>query len=1041
MSFRNAGLRLFIMAALSLLLVGQLTVAAETAVHVPLTDPNHSPLAFPDLAEKVRQEGEINIIVGLALPDNFIAEGELSVANRTRQRGQIAQAGQGLLAELQGYNAEAYHIYETIPAMALRLDEAAFRIVLRSQWVNHIQEDEAVPHTLASSTPVIGAPAVWAQGYDGTGQAVVVLDTGIDGDHPFFEDADNNSRIVAEACFSNANGAGGQTTLCPGGGNQQLGAGASEADSTQCWNGASQLCNHGTHVAGIAAGNGATFDGVARNANIISIQVFTRFNAAANCNPNPAPCVMSYNSDQLAALDYVYNTLRGTHTIASVNMSLGGGGPFIAHCDANMIKPAIDNLRSVGIATIIATGNNSWTNGISSPACISTAIAVSSTTDGDAVSSFANVHDIMDLFAPGSSIESAVVNGFTTYNGTSLATPHVAGAWAVLKQASPTASVDDILDVLVNTGVSVTDDRVGGTYTKPRIQLDAALGVTLANEWTGADDTDWHNTANWSNGNIPTCATNATIPDSLTNYPTITADATARNLVLQSGAELNMSDHTLTLCRSLDVQGMANFNMSGGTLLFGGMPNATVNLPASNKQMHHVQIGNGTNPKQVTLNSDIEIAGNLTISDEATLDSNGQEIRFNGATQAVNIAGTGTPQTIYSADFSVWTGWTVNDANGDGFTWGATSITNAPNSPNTGQHVRYSWNTNATTPANDWLFSPSFTLEAGQTYHISFNYGARSSLYPERLAVYIGNNNSIAAMTTQLFNNNNIVNTNWVEGGGVFVAPTSGTYHIGFHAYSLADQWELAVDDLLVAKPVALFDDWVIENGATVNLSSNLPVVVDNILQVDNDGALNLAGTPLAVNGSVINNGTLQDMLNTPDATTTHFLHIQNDDGSTTQYRGVEITPSGNMGDTTVEIRGNQNCTTDNTSQPVQRCFDIAPGTAQTAAIKFWYLDGEANANTAAGVRVFRWNNPGWQPIGVHPTDYSYDDSVPGYLGVQVTGVSQYSPFVLDDSVTPTAVSLSSLTTGNFSATTGGLLLALVSLTGMTFLVWRKRRG
>jgi subtilisin len=610
------------------------------------------------LQAKIATEGELNLIVGLTLAPSFQAEGLLSPTAVAQQRADIAQAQKGLSAELAPYNATIYHIYTSIPALALKVDKEAFNVLRQSKWVNHLQEDIAVPHTLASSTPVIGTPAVWASGFDGTGQTVVILDTGIDGDHPFFKDDSNTSRIVTEACFSNANGAGGQTTLCPNGSPTQTGPGASEADIPACNNGA--LCNHGSHVAGIAAGNGATFDGVARNAGIISIQVFTRFNSGCPSNP----CVRSYTSDQLAALDYIYTTLNPLHTIASVNMSLGGGGPFIAHCDAEAIKPAIDQLRSVGIATIIATGNNSWTNGINSPACISTAVAVGSTTDGDAVSIFSNVHDIMDLFAPGSAIESSVVGGgFANFNGTSMAAPHVAGAWAALKQANPTASVDDILTLLATTGVSVTDGRAGGTFTKPRIQLDAALAQLLTNAWTGAVDTDWHNVGNWSHGAIPTCAANVTIPDSLSNYPTITANATASNLILQSGAQLNMSDHTLTLCGNLDVQGTANFNMSGGTLLLGRTLDAMLNLPASNKQLHHLQLGNGADRKQVTLNSDIEIAGNFAISNQTVLASNGQEIRFNGAVaQLVDIAGLGIPHTVYSNNLSVFANWTVNNA-------------------------------------------------------------------------------------------------------------------------------------------------------------------------------------------------------------------------------------------------------------------------------------------------------------------------------------------------------------------------------------------
>jgi hypothetical protein len=92
------------------------------------------------------------------------------------------------------------------------------------------------------------------------------------------------------------------------------------------------------------------------------------------------------------------------------------------------------------------------------------------------VAGYSNSASILNLLAPGSSIYSSVPGGIYTYlSGTSVAIPHVTGAWAVLKSKKPTATVDEVLAALTNTGVLITDSRNG--IAKPRIKVDAALAA------------------------------------------------------------------------------------------------------------------------------------------------------------------------------------------------------------------------------------------------------------------------------------------------------------------------------------------------------------------------------------------------------------------------------------------------------------------------------------------------------------------------------------------------------------------------------------
>src|SRR5262249_46259029 len=151
-------------------------------------------------------------------------------------------------------------------------------------------------------------------------------------------------------------------------------------------------------------------NGVAKSGNIWAIQVFTRSNNAGDCSPSPAPCVLTFTSDQIRALDHVFanmNSLPNGVKLASINMSFGGT-PQAGTCDSDTRKTAIDYLRNAGVVTAIAAGNDSSTNGGGAPGCISTAITVASSTKGDVISDFSSMSPVVDLMAPGTSILSSI---------------------------------------------------------------------------------------------------------------------------------------------------------------------------------------------------------------------------------------------------------------------------------------------------------------------------------------------------------------------------------------------------------------------------------------------------------------------------------------------------------------------------------------------------------------------------------------------------------------------------------------------------------
>ncbi len=437
--------------------------------------PNQTLDGMARLMAQAGEAGTVRVLVQLDMPA-FRAEGELDdgQAARVQQLG-IDSLQDSVVNQLADTNTAVVAAYKYIPYMALELDAAALEALAQLPQVVAIEEDVPVPPALSSSIPVIGANQAWAGGYTGAGQTVAILDTGVDTGHAAF--TTGGSRIVSEGCYSTTNAGYGATTVCPGGVEESTapGSGIDCTDAVGSANSKAQSdCSHGTHVASIAAGdNGGSIVGVAPDANIISLQIFSLFNNSTYCG-GYSNCVLTFTSDQIAALERVYE-LRNTYNIASVNMSLGGG-QYATACDSDSRKAAIDNLRAAGIATVIASGNNGFRSSMSAPACISSAISVGATDDADNVAYFSNVAPFLDLLAPGVSIYAAVPGGGGTKQGTSMATPHVAGAWALFKQAVPGASVDEALAAFQAGAVLVNDNRSGGVETDmARIHVNDAI--------------------------------------------------------------------------------------------------------------------------------------------------------------------------------------------------------------------------------------------------------------------------------------------------------------------------------------------------------------------------------------------------------------------------------------------------------------------------------------------------------------------------------------------------------------------------------------
>ncbi|MFK8849915.1 S8 family peptidase [Streptomyces sp. Ac-502] len=191
---------------------------------------------------------------------------------------------------------------------------------------------------------------------------------------------------------------------------------------------------HGTHVAGTIAGKA---HGVAKKAKIVAVRVLDDQGSGST-------------EQVVAGIDWVTKNHKGPSV---ANMSLGGGAD-------EALDTAVQKAVASGVTFAVAAGNESTDAGQGSPARVKEAITVASSTNTDEQSDFSNFGSAVDLYAPGSDITSAWNDsdqGTKTISGTSMATPHVAGAAAVYLSGHQDAKPDAVATALTD---GATPDKI-----------------------------------------------------------------------------------------------------------------------------------------------------------------------------------------------------------------------------------------------------------------------------------------------------------------------------------------------------------------------------------------------------------------------------------------------------------------------------------------------------------------------------------------------------------------------------------------------------
>lgn len=316
------------------------------------------------------------------------------------------------LEEAEDLGLEVRHNFDNGRKVSAIISEGQLEELESNSNINSIEIVGTRQIALQDSVPLVNATATWpiqenTFNLTGEGQTICIIDTGVNYSHPDLGGVYGNNTDLGVKII-------GGVDFC-----------ADDVGCTTTDDDPMDVQGHGTHVTGIAAANGTILKGVAPGAKVIMIK-------AANSTGT------FWDDDLEKAIDWC-NDNRTLYNISVISMSLGGGLNS-TQCDssdalANEINDAVGN----NISVVVASGNSGSTSQIAGPACITNATPVGGSDKSDAMYGSGNRNALVQLLAPGVSINSTSTDtdsstGYVLKTGTSMSTPHVAGAIAILNQ-------------------------------------------------------------------------------------------------------------------------------------------------------------------------------------------------------------------------------------------------------------------------------------------------------------------------------------------------------------------------------------------------------------------------------------------------------------------------------------------------------------------------------------------------------------------------------------------------------------------------------
>lgn len=361
----------------------------------------------------------------LVIQISFAIEIDEKVLEELEEKGEveiIVQQSEDLISKVE--NSIDKKEFGLIKGYSAIVDTEDLQEILNDSSIKKISYNKLFRASLTDSINIVNASVVHpiqisGVNLTGYGESICIIDTGVDYNNPSLG-----------GCF---------------------GAGCKVVDGYDFVNGDNDPMDdygHGTHCAGILSASGNVI-GIAPDSKILAVK-------ALDNEGN------GYETDVLSGFEWCINHSE-QYNVSAISMSFGTEAPYLFedYCDVedNEATALINLAVSKNISVIAASGNDGNNTAISLPACIKNVTSVGATDKNDDITDYSNLASILDLLAPGSEIDSTCLGiGSCEASGTSMATPHVAAAIAILKQFEKIQNSNhDLTNVLRLTGMNISN--------------------------------------------------------------------------------------------------------------------------------------------------------------------------------------------------------------------------------------------------------------------------------------------------------------------------------------------------------------------------------------------------------------------------------------------------------------------------------------------------------------------------------------------------------------------------------------------------------